>query len=736
MASPVVKIDNYVVLGSAPARWPFRSGTKPVYETFDVTKQAAAALREKTAKTPVTLTMTARGKTNKVKNLYVVAVLPGDNPYIFKVMLADCRIWWDYAVVVRRYNIRRNVGFKRLRATDVPELNPVAPQVWYAGYSLDTKEKKGNGTKPVDAKDAVQDVMKQVGTPEKETAGREMKTKFGGSLDVNSIPIEQMEILDRGQAAVARMLSYFPEVDVYIDKEGDAVIYSKVDGAEEALVAAIKPEMVGRGHVEKVDNRSVRPSKIRFYFVREIEVRYDFIETALAQTGTVSSDPMAELRRAENVLPIPDYQLAVNGQTFVQGTWITVDEALRAWGVPPGLSRLDHDLIQRCFVPGLDLFTAMEMWGLVDPNQEWSGRIGALQQHYRRTYRINRRWIDRSLSIRAHRVATIDPVRGQRAPATAWADYCTIPSQRAKFKQAFGNQDLSFASNVKCYPEDGRLGADTRPAPAKVSIADEDQGIVHLEYQIDPLRHVEMILPSMMTLNGDDGVDGNGLPTTPGPSGNMRDRTRPIAYNAVVKPNGWPKLTSTHKVAFIITQIPASPNDSRQLHKIEIDASDKEMQKLMPSAARAGLANAGGPVMEVFVGPGQETARVAWVDSKATEIEKAFGVTDGDPNLDGLVINETKPSDPDRGASLTVIARAMAARIYASMTDRIQGSMAGGMVADLVPSGWASEVVHEIDTQGTGMTSIHLPERLPELSFWSLLDGSTRAIMMRLAQVR
>lgn len=739
MNSPEATIDGQVILGSSPARWVYRYGTTPSYESFDVTPKSAAILKEKTFKSPVQLVIKGRDRTMTVKNLYVVGIFPTDNPKIMRVVVADCRIWWKYALVVRRYNIRRNVGYKRLKATDTPELNPTAPQIWYAAYSLDLGSKKGNGTTPIEAKDAVTDVLNDAARVEREGGAHTMGVRFKKGLTLNEVPIEQLEIEENGDDGVRRILSYFPECDVYIDKDGDAVITSKADGSERELVDAIRPEMVGAGHVETVDMRSVRPSLIRFYFVREIEVRHDFIEVTSAQSvGTTTDDPLGDLRRAENVLPIPDYQLTVNGQTLVQGTWITVDEALRAWGTPPGLSRLDHDLIQRAFVPYLDLWTALQINGVRDPNADWTARLSMLQQHYRRTYRINRRWMDRTLSLRDYRVALIDPVRGQRAPAQAWADYCTVPSMRALWKQASGSQDLSYVQNMRCYPVGGNLSSSDRPSPAEVSILDEDQGIIHLEYKLDPLKNIEMILPSMVTLNGQDGTisTADPRPTTPGPSANMRDRTRPITFNAVVNSSGWPKLTSAHKVLFILTHVPASPNTLKQLHKIEIKPDDKELQKLMPAAAKAGLGNAGGPPMEVFIGPGQETAKIAWVDSKATEIEKAFGVTDGEPNLAGLVINEAGPSDPSRGASLTTIARAMAARIYGSMTDRYQGSLSGGVVPDLEPTGWAAEVTHELNTKGVVMTSLHLPERIPQLSIYNLLDGSTRGIMMRLAQVR
>ena len=61
---------------------------------------------------------------------------------------------------------------------------------------------------------------------------------------------------------------------------------------------------------------------------------------------------------------------------------------------------------------------------------DWGSRIGAIQQHFRRTYRIEKKVVDRLRSIKAIRFGTIDPVSGTRAPATAYQDWAVIASQR------------------------------------------------------------------------------------------------------------------------------------------------------------------------------------------------------------------------------------------------------------------------------------------------------------------
>ena len=125
-----------------------------------------------------------------------------------------------------------------------------------------------------------------------------------------------------------------------------------------------------------------------------------------------------------------------------------------------------------------------------------------------------------------------------------------------------------------------------------------------------------------------------------------------------------PKLSSAHKIAIIVTAIPAAPNTSQQLHRIVVTPS--EVANLLPGGAPpAGR----GPILEIRVPGSVETARIPWVDSKRTDIERAFGIQPGEPNFANFVINEKKGEDGS--ASLNAIALAEAASAYAAFSDRI-----------------------------------------------------------------
>ncbi len=155
---------------------------------------------------------------------------------------------------------------------------------------------------------------------------------------------------------------------------------------------------------------------------------------------------------------------------------------------------------------------------------------------------------------------------------------------------------------------------------------------------------------------------------------------------------------------------------------------------MLPSSETAGLNDAQGPKMQIRIGPQIEVARVQWKDSASVELDKCFGIGEGEPNLAGLVINEGAASDLQNGASLNALAKAAAARLYASLCDRFEGRMAGYMNGGVHPGGWAGELQHKLAQDGVATTSVMMPSQLPQFSIFSFLDSASRQAIMRLVQ--
>jgi hypothetical protein len=716
-------LGGATILASSPARWSFTEGLQPHEETFDLIPADAEKLAKSGAS--VTLHYKVGDKPVDVKNLTVLRVMPGEHGKISRVLVTDCRWKWPYAWVAGRYNMRMRTGVKRVVALDIPgEVKDVIADVQYAPWSLKVPDGGFAGRwMPLDV---LKDVMTQVIGDQ---PGWQVDPDFAQGLQ--NLSVEELEVCDAGDNAIGKVLGFFPGAGVTVRGDGLIWFFNRTSGAEVAMAAKLGPEIVGGGHVMLVNNAITRPSIVRVHFVREQEVRFDAIENASISN---TSAAIVNQRRLENVLPIPDYSLVVGGKTLCQGTYVTIDAYLNAInglaGLPGGV-RLDHDFLQKAFMPYLDLWGSINLLGIRDAQSDWPARVAALSQHYRRTYRINPRWRARFLKFFANRVATLDPTTFTRSPSLVYGDYAYLGGQRYWWKQLGENPgteaaDLSYAVNKTGYPTGAANGdgtnqfdSHTSPIPAKVFIADHDQGIIHVEHQIDPVKLFDAILPSKL--------DTIGLPC-----GDLSQRTRPIAFNAVIKgaENVVPKLASSHKMAIVLTAIPACPNGLGQFFPVEV--APGQVAKLLPSALQSGLSSAFGPIMNVFVGAGTETARGAWMDARATDIEAIFGLPAGaaPPKGDDLIVNSSI-GDNSGAASLQSIALGVAARIYALYSDHLEGAATGLMNGDLTVAGWLSRVTHELDTEGKATTKLEFPGQLPKLDLFAFLDSATRAIIMR-----
>ena len=736
------------ILNSSPAKWRFREGPHPTIEEFDVMPSSLRRLLLGLSSTePVEILLSSGRRKQVIKEVWILEAAPTDNPHIARVRCADRRWMWPYGHILKRYNMRRNVGFRGIKRQDIFNLQDIVPDVWYARYSLE-KQNVDPPSGKWETQSMLRDVLIEAGKTEKEFRGVTFPIDIDPTIS-KKVPVESLELDDATPGSVARAVGFVPEAGITCDANGAIRVWNKASGKQAAELKKLgrrneidTGELQGMGHIVFVDNRRTRPKAIRVLFTREVEVRFDHLEKKSASSTTTA---VGDRRIVDNVLSNPDVELTIinpdgGGKVTVpQGTWVTFDQAMgtapdNGFGVAPGLNQnLDHFFLQRAFIPFMDLFAALQLTGTLDPDADWPSRVAALQSNWRRTYAIPRRWWDQSLSVRAYRTATIDQVSGRRAPAAVYSDYALLGNQRTFILQASAGFDLSYAINVDGYPKGPIQGgvpsieANTKLAPAEVAIIDHDQGIIRVDYKIDPYRVYDMILPSQLE------VDAM-------PHGNIKnapfESARPITFDSLIDANKPPRMTSKHRLAMIVTMVPAAPNDKRQLHPITVKPGD--VRDLLPSGLQAGLSNAKGPVWEVRVGPRWEVARVGWKDSRFKDIEAIFGLGSPNavPNLKGLVTNEDPAggSSLKAGASLNQIARGIAARIYASLVDRHEGTSAGDMNSSVRLEGWMDQVTQEISPNGVASTKVSLPEKIPEMDFLAFLDSSTRAIIMRQPQ--
>lgn len=743
MKTPTVTIAGYPVV-SGPNRWRYREGVHHTEAIFEVSPAVAKSLQGIAAHrtlSPVTLHLEIEGRpVEEVQNLFIVQVGPGVDKYSFKVKLADRRFWWDYCHVEKFFNMRRKVGVRRVDQYDLINLIATPDVFWYAPWTLRVPDAGAAGK--WSAHEALAAVLDEIKQAETDAGYAPFSYTISADAIKDEMPVEQLEINDQGAGALARILSYMPLGALRVNAAGNVVVYSRADGGEKAVARRLRPELLGEGHIRMVDNSIQRPREVHVLFSTEPELRINYLEARTYkdafQNGVLKSSAVTEANLEldmENVLPSPDPSLTLeNGLSVAEGTYITVDQAFKAWGNAPRIGKpLDHPIVQRLFNPYFDLWGPLGRLGQLDPLHPWTARIAALQRHYRQTFRINRRIMDRLWKIEGKRFGSVDVVTGQRSCATAYFDRCEIYARPMFIHQhdmGYKPGEATYGTNVAGYPggADGAIDSNTWVGPATVNVVDSDQGIVHLDFKMHPLHLDEKILPGMM--------DGDSMPSADLQAFARGTSRRPFTFDSRVRNGKFPALVGQFKCAIILTAIPGAPNSDQKLVRVVIRPQD--ILDIIPGSLADHIESSNGPVMEVRVGPSVETARIPWFDSAKDRIKAMLGIPeipDRPPDVNDLVINLDTNSQTG-GASLNAIARAYAARIYAGLCNHMSGVAAGVLAAGTEPAGWVQEVQHAIDAKGPGVTIVQLPDKLPAMNMLQFLDSTTRAIVMRIPAPR
>ncbi len=741
-SSPVVSINAgkgaVSALASSVERWKLVAGTNPAIEVFDIMNADIGRLTNSQID-GVSLTIQNNdGGGGTWNKLSVLGFSPGPNENISRVTLADRRWTWPYAHVLKRLNARRNSGIRRRRSQrkgkDGNILFPIPGEIvsviQFAKWSL--FDEQGQEWTP---EQAIMDVLtspQALGILESDIVNDGFISAVFEQTRLDNVVID-----DPGNIAVTKILKTIPGANLYIDPDGKVVLFSMVSGQEAAQSNALLPEIVSGGHVEFITNEQVRPAAIDIFFTMEVETRFDHIETQIAQTDTIAErqGKIIDERTMENVLPVPDAEIDLGrAETDAQGTWVEFNEYLNAAVIQTGLGLLKgldvpawHRAIQTGFIPEMDLWTALGLAGNADAagdEVDWAARLAAWQLHYRRTYRLNSKWMDRVLTIRPWLLATIDQATGQRAPAMAYANYAVRNTLKAILTKVRNTRQVCYATNYDGFPSDPEDLGTGFPAPATLQIIDADQGILSVNYQLDPFNLNDIVFPSKIENN----------PCMPNKEANDPGKLTTFEQSNNGKRV---KLSSDHRIAIVLTLVPASPNDKRQLYRIRITPAELLRGKAgrLTPAMQQSILNARGPVKEIRVGPGLLTALVAWPNdpNRNQDIERIFGVRDGEPNLDGLVVNDVDQAQipDDQAASLKEFALSLAASVYAEDHDRLIGSQTGTLNHSIRPAGNLEEVAYEVAQNGVTTTSLAFPATLRPLDVEAFMNASTRGILFR-----
>lgn len=744
MNYPSGSIDS-IPIANAYA-WELRPGTRPYVCEVDVAGDAEKLLSGKAL--PVRLELGS--KSTVVDGVYVTSARPSDRPGKARVELRDRRWLWEYSWITRGYNVRRAVGVYRAVDPGAPlVIFPLQPEFAYAPWSL--REQVFTWS----AIEILKDVLKVLAGDEGRFNGSTFSVHVDSDLEkrVTSTPVENLEIDGTGADAVEAVLRYLPGVQLRVEMNGDVTLYSAIDGGDEVTASRLGPPLQGAPIPSRPSLARLRPSKFLVRFTYDCEVRFDFSDTG----SDTSASPAVDSRYLENVAPVTDFSLTNNvGTVFCQDTWLQLELLLAAWGPAPFKSKartMTKADVRRSMAPFMSLLTALQQGGLAQPDVNWPARVGAIQEHFRQTFRLPRRWLDKCLCWKASRIPTVNPTTATRGTAGVWTDFFYLPSTRSLYQDALGGSDLTYGTTVVGYPPDDLLASAGPRPPGVLTVLDEDQGIFRVDFRADASRMHEQSLPSKIEIDGENTLPGH-FPKFSGPCGDAtKQAERGVAFDAIVEGGAATVLTARHKLSVVITLTPAPGVGATS--KAATDGKDPSFYEVEVTPGMvpgfAGVESCLGPPMVVHVGASIETARVAWSDDAAVvaAIESVFGlgaggsaalraqvVNDGPAAFPGLNPGARPPGDkssPGVGASLQLIARAVAQRGWAVFSDRTIGAWTTVMDGNHVPRGWIDSVRHQVTQQGELLTTVNFPDRRRQFSINAFLDTATQRFIGHLA---
>lgn len=669
--------------------WAQTAGVQPYQRIFEVRDGDADAVLRKAkgggAKGgPIDLVLGSNDDPETYKKLFVVSTQPGSRPGRKAILVSDRRIELQRKQIIRSYNLRRRTGETRLVGEGRIETRPLVFDVAYKPWTL----KDG---RPWTTKEILDDVLEALfdGDPP------EILSNLRSSYQ-----IQDFELHHRGDTALARVLSFFGDLTIRITPDGKPVVYDKRDKGELAMIKRAGPPLTNTGYSALSDKSFWRPEKIVVLFERECELRFD-AEPTSGGTSTTPRDGTSavEPRVIENVISNPDREpLQVGSRRVGPTTWLTFPEwfgALPTSNYPTPASAPEDlsDKVLRKHWAGTFTFLN-HLYGLDQAGNRvpvWLARIRAARRHWRQAYRISQEWMERIASVRAYRAAVLDEETGTRAPAAAYFDYLVKGSQHGIAKRRSEYHRMGW--RVVGYAE--RL-EDAELAPASVTVIDEDNGIIDIHLQKDPAGEAEEMIPGS--------CDEQEMPS--------HDFRESHAAWGIVE------LDAGHQVAVVLTCVQGSPNSEKRYHREEV--TPQEAGK----ALGLDVGPCRGAELTLVVTAGLLTARFAWSDDQAAEIEDAF-ISGGAMPRELLTNRE----------QVEAMARATAARAYSAWIDRVEGSFAVSYQRKLHPAGSITSVETIIEPKrGTVLSFVTLAPELEPLDWEAMIPDGIYRTIARIAQ--
>ncbi len=698
----VATLGGVNLANASKVGWELTAGTAPHQRIFVVHERQWSKLRDKQGQ-PLTLRIKpANGKTKTFENLYIIRQMAARLPMHRAFVLSDSRWLWEYVQVVRSYNVPRRTGDTYLVGGGPVEIQEAVDSYTYAPWSL--HKKAGDPDKRWTARKIIEDLMNLAEAevrdfPGWEFDGESFPIKDDDSPD--SVAVQGLELRGNLQETLNQAFNLIPGVSVMPSYKGEFFVYDRtrhsrtkeiLDGLPPFTSAGATPTPIGRW--------PTRPSLIRCYLEREVELRFDNFEEGKRKSDTDPVEIPGDMRMF-NVIELVDPETEIDGVKYGPGVYHDFDSTLEAW---------DEDKIEGA--PTLNAENVRKFWFVLDAlfvpfgdlspksaEANWPARIASIKKHYRRTWQIPKQWRDVIRDMKPWRVGILDPVTTARAPAKAWSDYTYEPSTKFRV-QTRKKKDKQFVwLNVEGYPGfTGELDTDAT-SPAKVRVIDAQLGIIHVDYHLDRFGLRDAILPGVFKENG---------------AGKLAAPTRDLSEKKGIFASHWRTtsgipwhLEKEFGVAVIFTALPGAPNSKGRCYSYDVKPA--HLKSMLGDEFN--VENGRGPVYEVYIPPSLLTAWYGWQSVKARETAKELFNLKKPPDdkeenndLDGYEILNEKYIIP-------AVCRAAAVVVYARHIDAHEGNAAYhlGAFGTPQPGGNVRGFVHDVDEDGRLVTQIRMP---------------------------
>lgn len=724
----VAKLNGVTLSDQSPVAWAVTVGVSPFARVFVLNadnaklvlgKQQSAIGSSTTSRSddnsggPATLEITPSPSSNakpvNVKGLTVMHRAPVPTPYLGSVVVTDRRWRWPYTHVHRSYNVRRRTGIYRFAEGQRIGISAPLDTFFYAAWSLKTSGNQGAGPnqgapgaivkdpKRWSALDILIDVISLVDGKAPIVDGN-IQTR-------NRVGVESLELDEPGHSAIERVLGYLAGVDVYVDLNGRTHVFDRYEvGGETELIKKVGAPTDLGPLITQMDRSQQRPPKVVCLFDREHELRFDYTETSGTSDGTTGALPY-DARYMENVMPLvpPHASGSYIGQkgTIGEGTWLTIQQQITLFEKMRSIFNVPSQ------APVLSVSVLLQMWnspGYLEARYFQPGTspiilkwFQAFRQHFRSTFRINARWRDRVRSLRAYRVAVLDTVTGTRGDALAFLDYSVRLGVREQVKSAAAGNKDSLLIFKNCYARDDKQPwsadsalKDANPARARVTVLDEDQGVIHVQLLNDPYGDAIGSSPGIIT--------GTNAPTgDPSNDGNVT--------------GSFAELSGNFSCSILLTATAAAPNDVRRLYAVEVKYTEHDDGKKTL-----------GPIKYSRISSGMTAVRFAWSDDDKLKkaIDGSFGAdsTGLSDDLDPLIVNQDE---------IQTIATAEEQRIQLLYRDRPEGVHEGLMDGSINQlKGGVTAIAWTLNPDGTCLMRLEIPPIVSTPDLYALLPEGIR----------